>query len=141
MKAATLTARILLGLVFFIFGLNGFLNFIPMPPMQGAAAQVMGGLAASHYFFPLLALTETLAGAALLARRFVPLALLVLAPLILNICAIHLFLNPSGIPHAIVLLALEVFLAWSYRSAFSPLLRAQDDLSWDSGKRLSSAAF
>ena len=140
MKAAIHIARIVLGLVFFIFGLNGFLNFIPMPPMQGAAAQVMGGLAASKYFFPLLALTETLAGAALLTRRFVPLALLVLAPLILNICAIHLFLNPSGIPHAIVLLALEVFLAWSYRSAFVPLLRAQDGLSWVSGKLISSAA-
>jgi len=127
MKTATHVARILLGFVFFVAGINVFLQVIPMPPMPPAAARVVGGLASSGYFFPLLGAVETLTGAALLARRFVPLALAVLAPLIVNICLIHLFLAPAGLPLASVLLALELFLAWSYRAAFAPLLRARDD--------------
>ena len=141
MKTALISAaRILLGSVFFIFGLNVFLHFIPMPPMQGAAAQLMGGLAAGGYFFPLLGLTETLAGGALLTRRFVPLALTVLAPLIVNIVAIHSFLAPSGLPFAIVLLGLELFLACVYRAAFVPLLRARDDQTWATSRTVSSIA-
>jgi putative oxidoreductase len=140
MKAVTHAARILLGLVFFIAGVNVFLQVIPMPPMPPPAERVIGGLASSGYFFPLLGITETLAGAALLARRFVPLALAVLAPLILNICLIHLFLAPSGLPLATVLLVLELFLAWSYRSAFAPLLRARDEAVWSAGSPASSAA-
>jgi uncharacterized membrane protein YphA (DoxX/SURF4 family) len=140
MKYATIVARILLGLPFFIFGVNGFVQLIPMPPMPGAAGQLMGGLAASGYFFPLLAITETVAGAALLTGYFVPLALVVAAPLVLNILAIHLFLAPSGIPHAVVMLVLEVFLAWSYRSAFAPLLRARGDRAPIQGKIISSTA-
>ena len=124
-KAITV-ARIVLGLVFFAYGLNGFLNFLPMPSTEGRAAQFFGGLMASEYFFPMLALTQTIAGAALLVRHFVPLALAVLAPVIANILAVHLFLAPSGIPHAVILTALEIFLVWSYRDAFKPLLRAHD---------------
>lgn len=139
MKYATIIARILLGLTFFIFGVNGFVQLIPMPPMPGAAGQLMGGLAASGYFFPLLAITETVAGAALLTGYFVPLALLVVAPLVLNILAIHLFLAPSGIPHAVAMVALEVFLGWSYRSAFAPLLRMRADRAPIQGKAFSSA--
>ena len=141
MKAATHVARILLGLVFFLAGVNVFLQLIPMPPMPPAAARVVGGLASSGYFFPLLGAVETLAGAALLARRFVPLALVVLAPLIVNICLLHLFLAPAGLPLASVLLVLELFLAWSYRTAFASLLRGQSDVSQTSyGATASSAA-
>jgi hypothetical protein len=118
MKAnITTAARILLGLVFVVFGLNGFLHFLPMPPMEGAAATFIGGLAASGYFFPLMAGTQTIAGAALLTRRYVPLALIVLAPIIVNIVAVHLLLAPAGLPLAILVLGLEVFLAWANREA------------------------
>ena len=77
---AVIVARVLLGLVFFVFGLNGFLHWLPLPTMKGAAAEFMGGLVASGYFFPLLFGTYTNTGAALLTGRFVPLALTVLAP-------------------------------------------------------------
>jgi hypothetical protein len=124
---ATTAARILLGLVFFVFGLNGFLHFIPQPPPSGTAADFLGGLMATGYFFPLLKGTEVLTSIALLSRRFVPLALTVLAPIIVNIVAFHLFLAPSGLPVALVILALEVYLAWSYRAAFRTVLRARDE--------------
>ena len=127
MKSKAITAaRVLLGLVFFVFGLNKFLHFIPQPPPQGAAGDFFIGLAASGYFFPLLASAEVIAGAALLMRRFVPLALSVLAPVIVNIVAFHAFLAPSGLPVAIVVLGLELFLAWSYRAAFRAMLHARD---------------
>lgn len=123
-KAATV-ARIVVGLTFFVFGLNGFFNFIPAPPHEGAAGAFLGGLAASGYFFPFLKATETIAGAALLANRYVPLALAVLAPVVLNIFAFHIALEPSSAAVAIVLLGLQVFLAWSYRAVYRPMLAAK----------------
>jgi uncharacterized membrane protein YphA (DoxX/SURF4 family) len=123
MKArASHAARILLGLIFFVFGLNGFLHFIPQPPISGPPAEFFKLLVGSGYLFQLLKSTEVIAGAALLSGRFVPLALTVLAPVVVNIVSFHAFLAPSGLPLAIVVLALEVFLAWSYRSAFRPML-------------------
>lgn len=81
-----LIARWILGLIFFVFGLNGFFNFIPMPEtMPEKMATFMGGLMASQYFFPLLKGTEVVCGALLLIGAFVPLALIVLAPIIINI--------------------------------------------------------
>ena len=117
-------ARVLLGLDFFIFGLNGFLNFIPRPatPPPAAAMAFIGGLLGTGYFFPLLKGTEVIAGAALLANRFVPLALAVLAPIVLNIAFFHVVVAPTGAPVAIVTLVLEIYLAWVYRAAFQPML-------------------
>lgn len=129
MKSKALTAaRVVLGLVFFVFGLNGFLHFLPQPPISGAAAAYTGGLAASGYFFPLLKGTEVVAGALLLAGRFVPLALTVLAPIVVHIVAFHLFLAPSGLLVALFVLALELVLAWAHRDAFRALLRARADV-------------
>ena len=124
---AVIVARVLLGLVFLAFGLNGFLHWFPLPTMKGAAAEFMGGFVASGYFFPLLFGTYTITGAAFLTGRFVPLALTVLAPVIVNIVAVHLFLAPSGFPLTILVVALELFLVWSYRAAFRSLLRARTD--------------
>lgn len=118
-------ARVVLGLLFFVFGLNYFLHFLPMPsePPPEAAATFLGGLTAAGYVFPLIKAIEVAAGVALLSNRFVPLALTLLAPIIVNIAAFHFLLAPSfGMPIAI--LALELFLAWSYRAAFLPMLRA-----------------
>src|SRR5579859_6712758 len=119
----TLAARMLLGLIFFVFGLNGFFHFLPQPPMSGPPADFVGALLATGYFFPLLKGTEVITGALLLSGRLVPLALTVLAPVVVNIVAFHLFLAPSGLPLPLVIVALGVFLAWSYRSAFSGVLR------------------
>ena len=118
-----LGARILLGLVFFVFGLNGFFHFLPQPPMSGPPAAFAGALFATGYMFPLIKATEVIGGALLLSGRFVPLALTVLAPVVVNIVAFHLFLAPSGIVLPLVIVALGVFLAWSYRSSFAGVLR------------------
>lgn len=115
-------ARILLGLIFAIFGLNGFLQFIPMPPPQGPAAEFLGGLAATGYFFPMMATTQLLVGLALLANRFTALALVVLAPITINIVAFH-GIAPEGLPLALLIVVLHVGLAWHFRSTFSPLLK------------------
>lgn len=123
-KTVTL-ARLGLGLAFFVFGLNGFLDFIPQPPPPPAAGAFLGGLAGAGYFFPLLKGTEVLAGLALLSNRWVPLALAVLAPVVLNILAFHAFLAPAGIVLSLAILAVELFLAWSYRAAFAPILAAK----------------
>jgi uncharacterized membrane protein YphA (DoxX/SURF4 family) len=116
-------ARIILGLAFFVFGLNGFLHFMPMPPMPDAASAFMGALAETGYFFPLLKTTETVAGALLLSGRLVPLALTLLAPVVVNIVAFHVALAPSGVAMPLVLAVLGIYLAWAYRDAFRGVLK------------------
>lgn len=125
-KAKT-AARLLLGAVFFVFGLNGFLHFIPQPPPSGAALSFVGGLAASGYFFPLLKGTEVLAGLALLSNRYVPLALTVLAPIVVNIVAFHAFLAPTGMILPLFIVALGGYLAYTERAVFAPVLRAKSN--------------
>jgi uncharacterized membrane protein YphA (DoxX/SURF4 family) len=122
-------ARILLGLIFFVFGLNGFLHFIPQPPPTGTTATFVGGLAATGYFFPLLKAVEVISGLLLLLNRFVPLALVMLAPIVVNILAFHAVLAPSGLPLALLVLVLELGLARAYRASFAPLLRARTEPS------------
>ena len=118
-------ARLVLGLVFFVFGLNGFLHFLPQPHMSGPPAAFLGALVASVYLFPLLKATEVLGGVLLLSGFFVPLALTLLAPVIVNIVAFHLFLAPGNYVVVSVVLASELFLAWTHRAAFAPMLRAR----------------
>ena len=118
-------ARILTGLVWVVFGLNGFFQFLPLPPMGARAGAFMGALVATGYMFPLIKSIEIVAGGLLLGNRFVPLALLLLAPGLVNILAFHAFLAPSGLPLPLVLLALEIYLARTYRQAFRPVLQAQ----------------
>ncbi len=114
-------ARVLLGLPFVVFGLNGFLQFLPMQPMEGGAAAFMGGLAAAPYFFPLLKTTEIVAGLMLLSGRLVPLGLTLLAPILVNILAFHVFLA-GGAGISVLLTALAAYLAYAYRGAFRSVL-------------------
>ncbi len=118
-------ARVLLGLGFVVFGLNGFLNFMPMPEMPASAGAFLGALAATGYMFPLIKGTEVLVGALLLGNRFVPLALTLLAPIMVNIVLFHAALAPAGIAMTFVFLALHLYLAWSYRDSFRGVLNAQ----------------
>jgi uncharacterized membrane protein YphA (DoxX/SURF4 family) len=120
-------ARFLLGTVFFVFGLNGFLNFIPPPtePMPEAAVELGTAFVKSGYLFQLIKGTEVVAGVLLLGNRFVPLALVLLAPVVVNIVAFHLWLVPSGLGLSLAVLGLELYLAWVYRRAFAPLLSAK----------------
>src|SRR5688572_30206690 len=133
-------ARLLLGAIFTVFGLNGFLGFLPMPPPEGLAAVFMGGLGATGYFFPLLKGTEVVAGLLLLGNRFVPLALTVLAPIVLNIVAFHLFLAPAGMVLPLIMTALGVYLAYTERAVFAPLLCARSaDGAPESSRRAAHA--
>ena len=120
-------ARVLLGLMFFVFGLNGFLNFIPQPkdPIPEGAMAFAGAMMKTGYLFQLVKGTEVVAGALLLVNRFVPLSLVILAPVLVNIVAFHVFLAPSGLGMIAVILALELYLAWAYRSAFRAMLAAR----------------
>ncbi len=122
MKILTIIARSLLGLIFVVFGLNAFLHFIPMPPPQGLAGDFMKALFASHYFY-VVALLQIAGGALCLLGRFVPLGLTLLGPVIVNILLFHIFLEPSGLPLAVVVSTLELFLVWANRQAFVGLIK------------------
>jgi uncharacterized membrane protein YphA (DoxX/SURF4 family) len=119
-------ARYLLGLAFFVFGLNGFLHFIPQPPISGPPANFVGAMLATGYLFPLVKGTEVVAGLLFLSNRYVPLALAVLAPVLINIVAFHVFLEPAALALPLVLLAAELYLARSYRDTFAPMLQARN---------------
>lgn len=118
-------ARLLLGFSFLVFGMNGFLQFLPAPPPPPAAAEFAAALFATGYMFPLVKGVEVIAGLLLLSNRYVPLALTVLAPILVNILAFHGFLAPAGILPGALLTALELYVAWTYRDAFAPMLQAR----------------
>jgi uncharacterized membrane protein YphA (DoxX/SURF4 family) len=119
MKIAILVARLLLGLIFLVFGLNGFLNFLSMGPMPtGLAGQFVGALFLSHYLWVVAAL-QIAGGALLLVNRFVPLALVLLGPVIVNIICYHVFLNPSGAVPAVVVTVLWLIVFYGKRQYFS----------------------
>jgi uncharacterized membrane protein YphA (DoxX/SURF4 family) len=116
-------ARVLMGLIFLVMGLNGFLNFLPQPATMPEGAVAFGvALMKSGYMMPLLMGTQVIVGVLLLANRFVPLALAVIAPIVVNILAFHAFLAPSGLVVAVIVVALEVYLAWQYRQVYRPML-------------------
>jgi putative oxidoreductase len=123
MKIATIIARSLLGLIFVVFGLNMFLNFIPMPPMpEGPASNFMTALFVSHYLYVVGAL-QVVGGALLLTGRKVPLGLTLLGPVIVNIFFFHALMAPAGLPMAIVASSLALFLLWRYRANFAGLVQ------------------
>jgi hypothetical protein len=121
MKITSVIARFLLGLIFLIFGLNGFLHFIPMPPLTGVAGQFMGALFVSH-FLSVIFVIQLIGAVLLLVNRFVPLALTFLAPIIVNVLLFHILMAPSGLPLALVVTVLWVIVFLSVQSAFSGLL-------------------
>jgi hypothetical protein len=123
---ATIAARLALGLIFAVFGLNGFLHFLPMPPLEGAAGAFIGALAATGYMFPLIKGTELVAAALLLSGRLPALALLLLAPIVVNIVAYHAFLAPGGLVLGLLALALGVFLARQYWPAFRGVFQSPE---------------
>ena len=124
MKTASTVARYLAGVIFLVFGLNGFLHFIPLPPPSGVAGQFMGALFVSHYLTLIFAL-QVIGAVLLLANRYVPLALAILAPVIVNILFFHALMAPSGLPLALIVTVLWALVFADVRSAFAPLFQAR----------------
>lgn len=122
MKRVVLLARLALGAIFVIFSLNYIFNFIPMPDLPEAAGAFMMALGASGYIFPVIKVIEFVSGVMLLTGRGVPLALTLLAPIVINIFLLHLQLAPEGLPMGSLLLILNLFLAWAYRGSFGGVL-------------------
>ncbi|HWZ45440.1 MAG TPA: hypothetical protein VNW97_18335 [Candidatus Saccharimonadales bacterium] len=122
MRTVSAIARYLAGVIFLVFGLNGFLHFIPLPPPDGVAGQFMGALFASHYMTLIFGL-QVIAAVLLLANRFVPLALAVLAPVIVNILCFHALMAPSGLPLALFVAVLWVLIFVDVQSAFAGLFQ------------------
>jgi putative oxidoreductase len=122
MKIASTVARYLLGTVFFIFGLNGLLHFIPTPPPAGVAGQFFAALYLSHYLVVIF-LLQLIPAVLLLFNRYVPLALTLLGPIVFNILFFHILMAPSGLPMAFVVLILWTITAFSVRSAFQGLFQ------------------
>jgi uncharacterized membrane protein YphA (DoxX/SURF4 family) len=123
MKIATIIARILLGLVFVVFGSNIFLHFIPMPPQNPSlATDFSKALMESHYMY-VVGFCQVAGGLILLTGRFIPLGLTLVGPVIVNILCFHIFLDPSGLPIALVVAVLALFLLWHQRSNFAGLVK------------------
>jgi putative oxidoreductase len=121
MKITAMIARFLLGLIFLIFGLNGFFHFLSMPAPTGLAGQFIGALFVSHFLIVIFVI-QLIGAVLLLVNRYVPLALTLLAPIIVNILLFHLLMAPSGLPLAIIVTVLWVLVFLSVRSAFRGLL-------------------
>ena len=117
-----LGARLILGLIFFVFGLNGFLQFIQMPPMPLEAGQFMGALGATGYMFPVVKVLEIICGALFLLGAFNPLALMLIAPIIVNIVLFHAVLAPAGMILPIVILILWIYLTF-FSADYSPICK------------------
>jgi putative oxidoreductase len=123
MKILIIIARVLLGLIFVVFGSNAFLHFLPMPPLpEGVAGLYLKAFFESGYVYVIGGM-QLIAGLLLLVGRFVPLGLTILAAMIFNIWAFHILMAPEGFPPALVVTVLELFLLWQYRNAFAPLLK------------------
>ncbi len=123
MKIAAIIVRILLGLGFVVFGSNIFLHFMPAPPPPATlAGDFSKALMQSHYIY-VVGLLQVIGGLLLLIGRYVPLGLTLLGPVIVNILLFHVFLDPSGLPLAIIVAILALFLLWRYRTNFAGLVR------------------
>ena len=143
MKTATSVAQRLLGFIFLAFGLNGFLHFIPQMKLPNPALQLFMGMAATGYMIPLLFATQAVCGALLIVGMFVPLALAMLAPILVNIFLFHTFIALDGLPIAIIVVGLELYLVYAYRDSFAPMLRPRampaEDESTNAARRSATA--
>jgi hypothetical protein len=124
MQIVSVVARFLAGVIFLVFGLNGFLNFIPLPPPGGVAGQFMGALYVSHYLWVIFAF-QVIAGVLLLVNRYVPLAVAMLAPVIVNILSFHALMAPSGLPMALFAALLWAVIFLDVRPAFAGLFQSR----------------
>jgi len=123
MKFAIIGARVILGLIFVVFGLNGFFHFIENPEMNEPMTALMMALGGTGYFMVIVKAVEVVSGLMILTGRFLPLGLILLAPVSVHIFFAHLMLDQAGLPMAIVIIVLQLFLAFAYRDSYSELLQ------------------
>ncbi len=123
----TMVARYLLGLMLLVFGLNKFINFMPALELPPDAATFFGALMDSGYLMYVVGLVEVVVGLLLVVNKYVPLALILYAPITLNIILFHLFLAPAAILFGAIVLILHVFLFYAYRAKYLPLLADSAD--------------
>ena len=128
MSKAIMVARILLGLMFFVFGLNGILHFLHMDTMTGDAG-TLATIMAQHGWMTFVSILQVVGGLLLLVGRYVPLGLVILAPIIVNILLFHFLLAPSGVGPGLLAALLAVFLIWGYRRSFRGLFDAAPEVS------------
>ena len=124
MRIASVIARYLAGVIFLVMGLNGFLNFIPLPPPGGVAGQFMGAMYLSHFLWVIFAF-QLVAAVLLLVNRYVPLAVAILAPVIVNILFFHALMAPSGLPLALFVTVLWALIFVDVRPAFAGLFQSR----------------
>src|ERR1700739_3939055 len=124
MRTASAIARYLAGVIFLVFGLNGFLNFIPLPPPEGVAGQFMGALFTSHYLWVIFAF-QGIAAVLVLVNRCVRLAVAMLAPVLVNILSFHALMAPSGLPLALFVAVLWAVIFFDVRAAFAGLSQSR----------------
>lgn len=124
---ATVAARVILGIIFFVFGLNGFLGFMPTPDMTPEGEAFIGALVETGYMLPFWKSFEVLCGLAFLLNLFLPLALVVITPILANIVAFHLFLDPNPQSFALVgvMVACHVYLTVRHWHVYQPVLVAR----------------
>ena len=129
MKTAILVARLLLGFVFFVFGLNNILgNFLHMPMPTGDAGTFLGLLYTTKYM-TFVSLLEVIGGLLLLVGRYVPLALVIIGPIVVNVLCFHFLIAKGGAAPGLVCTVLELFLIWAYRMSFRSLFDAAPEVS------------
>ncbi|MXV50929.1 DoxX family protein [Pedobacter sp. HMF7647] len=125
MKIAAIVVRVLMGLMFLFASIPVLFHLMPTPELKGDIKVFMTGIMAARYLFPLIKITELLCGIAFVTGFFVPLAVVVIFPIIINIVLYHAYLGPSELPIAIALLICDLFLAWYYRDRYKPILSAK----------------
>ncbi len=124
MRTVSTISRYLAGVIFLVFGLNGFLHFLPLPLPDGVAGQFMGALFVSHYLTVIFGV-QVIAAILLLVNRFVPLAVAVLAPVIVNILCFHALMAPNGLPLALLVAVLWGLIFVDVRPAFTALFQSR----------------
>jgi uncharacterized membrane protein YphA (DoxX/SURF4 family) len=122
MKIAVIIVRVLMGLIFTASAIVVLFNLVPVPELKGTPKLFNDAIAATGYFMPTLKGIELACGILLIIGRYLPLVTVVIFPIVLNIFLYHAFVLPEGLPIAIFMLLANLFLAYTYRERYAPML-------------------
>ena len=122
MTTLTTVARIILAVFLIVLGSNGFFNFLPYPEMSDSANAFMGAINSAKFIFPLIGLVEIISGFMLLTKKAVPLALILVFPILINAMIFHISLNQEGMLFATICFLCNILLIYHHRKSYSILL-------------------